>query len=121
MGRSNLPGRRKVVDLDSLCRGQRRGRRTRSVDRDVLRRLPPVGAVLEHEVLVDSVQVRGRAAVLRAVRTALEEARSGLRRGQALAIDPGVLARRSRAILEGERMGLRPVINATGILLHTGL
>jgi len=87
----------------------------------VLRRLPPVGTVLEHEVLVDSVQSRGRATVLRAVRAALEEARSGVRQGQALSIDPASLARRSRAILEDERMALRPVINATGILLHTGL
>ena len=91
------------------------------MDRDVLRRLPPVGTVLEHEVLIDSVQARGRAAVLRAVRTALEEARSSLRQAQELSIDPASLARRARAILEHDRMTLRPVINATGILLHTGL
>jgi L-seryl-tRNA(Ser) seleniumtransferase len=92
------------------------------VDRDVLRRLPPVGAVLEHEVLGDSIQSRGRTPVLRAVRAALEEARSGLRQGRVLSIDPAGLARRSRAILEhDERMAIRPVINATGIVLHTGL
>ncbi len=62
----------------------------------------------------------GRASVLRAVRTALEEARSGIRLGQALSIDPASLAQRARAILDDERMTLRPVINATGILLHTG-
>jgi L-seryl-tRNA(Ser) seleniumtransferase len=101
--------------------GNGRGRGANFVDRDVLRRLPPVGAVLEHEVLVDSVRVRGRVAVLRSVRTALEEARAALRRGQSLATDPGSLARRSRVILDGERMALRRVINATGILLHTGL
>jgi len=91
------------------------------VDRDALRRLPPVGAVLEHDSLVESLRARGRVAVLRAVRTALEEARCGLRRGLALLADPASLARRSREILDGERASLRPVINATGVLLHTGL
>ena len=91
------------------------------MDRDVRRRLPPVGAVLEHQALVDSIQARGRVAVLRAVRNALEETRTSLRQGHASAIDPASLACRSRAILEDDRMSLRPVINATGILLHTGL
>jgi L-seryl-tRNA(Ser) seleniumtransferase len=91
------------------------------VDRDALRRLPPVGAVLEHEFLVDAVGARGRSAVLRAVRAALEEARCALRDGMEPAADPASLARRSRAILEGEHTTLRPVINATGVLLHTGL
>jgi L-seryl-tRNA(Ser) seleniumtransferase len=91
------------------------------VDRESLRRLPPVGTVLEHEVLVDSVQSKGRASALWAVRTALEEARSGIRLGHSLPTDPASLARRALAILDDERMTLRPVINATGILLHTGL
>jgi L-seryl-tRNA(Ser) seleniumtransferase len=91
------------------------------VDQDALRRLPPVKAVLEHDVLVEAVRERGRAAVLRAVRTALEQARWGLRQGIDLSGDAGSLARRSREILECERATLRPVLNATGILLHTGL
>jgi L-seryl-tRNA(Ser) seleniumtransferase len=83
--------------------------------------LPPVGAVLGHELLVGALGVRGRAAVLRAVRAALEEARCGLREGLAFAADAESLARRCHEILEGERESLRPVINATGVLLHTGL
>ena len=35
--------------------------------------------------------------------------------------DPASLANRSREILDSRRPSLRPVINATGILLHTGL
>ena len=53
-----------------------------AVDHDACRQLPPVGAVLEHELLVSSLQVRGRVAVLRAVRAALEEARSALLLGR---------------------------------------
>ncbi len=91
------------------------------MDHEALRRLPPVSAVLEHECLASSVRARGRAAVLRAVRTALEEARSELRGGGELSPDSDTLASRSLEILEGERASLRPVINATGVLLHTGL
>ena len=91
------------------------------MDRDALRRLPPVGAVLEHEALVESVRTRGRVAVLRAVRVALEEARTRLHGGGEASPDPASLASRSLEILEGERASLRPVINATGVLLHTGL
>ena len=91
------------------------------MDRDAFRQLPPVGAVLEHELLVSSLRARGRVAVLGAVRAALEEARSALRAGTTAAADPASLANRSREILESRRPSLRPVINATGVLLHTGL
>ena len=45
----------------------------------------------------------------------------GCETGQPAAVDASSLARRAAAILEGARPLLRPVINATGILLHTGL
>jgi L-seryl-tRNA(Ser) seleniumtransferase len=93
----------------------------RTVDRDAFRQLPPVNAVLEHQLLVSSLHARGRVAVLGAVRAALEEARSALRSGTTAAADPESLANRSRQILENRRPSLRPVINATGTLLHTGL
>jgi L-seryl-tRNA(Ser) seleniumtransferase len=91
------------------------------VDRDVCRQLPPVGAVLGHELLVPSLNARGRFAVLLAVRAAIEEARTALRAGRLVIADPQTLASRSREILESQRPSLRPVINATGVLLHTGL
>ncbi len=50
------------------------------MERDAFRRLPAVTAVLESESLVSAVQEVGRAAVVRTVRRALEEARSGLRK-----------------------------------------
>jgi L-seryl-tRNA(Ser) seleniumtransferase len=91
------------------------------VDHDLFRRLPPVGAVLEHDVLAEAIRAHGRAAVLRAVRAALDEARAHLRLGTSLSADAASLARRSQEILQRERAALRPVLNATGILLHTGL
>jgi L-seryl-tRNA(Ser) seleniumtransferase len=91
------------------------------VDRDALRELPAVSVVLGHEILAEQVKVRGREAALRAVRAAIQEVRSSLQQGRSLATDAESLAERSREILERERPALRPVINATGILLHTGL
>jgi L-seryl-tRNA(Ser) seleniumtransferase len=83
--------------------------------------LPPVSAVLEHELLAESVRERGRIAVRRAVRTALEELRRGIREGRDHPADTASVAQRSQEILESDRAALRPVINATGVLLHTGL
>ena len=91
------------------------------IDRDAFRGLPAVGALIEHEVLACAVRTRGRAAVVRAVRAAIEEAREGLRAGRRIAADLLSLAGRSIQILERERVSIRPVINATGVLLHTGL
>ncbi len=91
------------------------------IDRDAFRGLPAVGALIEHEVLECAVRTRGRAAVVRAVRAAIEEAREGLRAGRRIAGDLQSLAGRSIQILERERASIRPVINATGVLLHTGL
>jgi L-seryl-tRNA(Ser) seleniumtransferase len=59
--------------------------------------------------------------VVRAVRSALDEARQALRSGATAAVDPASLAERSLQILNADRMWVRPVINATGVLLHTGL
>ncbi len=86
-----------------------------------LRQLPPVNAVLEHEELASAWQLRGRDAVVRAVRAAIGEARLSLQHGLCTVVDVPSLARRAREIVQDARPLLRPVINATGILLHTGL
>jgi L-seryl-tRNA(Ser) seleniumtransferase len=91
------------------------------VDDHPLRRLPPVNAVLDRPDLVERQSALGREATLRAVRAALDEARGALARGDEIAIDPDSLARRALAILAGERPRLRRVLNASGVLLHTGL
>jgi L-seryl-tRNA(Ser) seleniumtransferase len=91
------------------------------VEDDARRGLPPVNAVLDHEILADPMRSRGRAAVRRAVRQVLEELRRGSREGRTIRADPAIVARRASEILAAERAVLRPVINATGVLLHTGL
>ncbi len=88
---------------------------------DGRRRLPPVDAILNHESLTEPLRQRGRLVVRRAVRTVLEDLRKGFREGGTEPVDPGTIAGRAREVLERERPSLRAVINATGVLLHTGL
>jgi L-seryl-tRNA(Ser) seleniumtransferase len=91
------------------------------VTREALRQLPPVNSVLQQRELDPVRTACSREVLLRAVRTALSEARLSLQNDQVVAVDPSVLAMRAREILQSARTSLRPVINATGILLHTGL
>jgi L-seryl-tRNA(Ser) seleniumtransferase len=85
------------------------------------RDLPPVHVVIERPELAEARERLGREAALRAVRTALGEAREKIVRGENGFADPATITRRALAILEADGPVLRPVINASGVLLHTGL
>jgi L-seryl-tRNA(Ser) seleniumtransferase len=87
------------------------------------RDLPPVHAVAAHPELASLGERLGHEAVVRAVRAVLEDARDRILRGEfdGAAVDIGSLARRAAEFLRNDRPGLRPVLNATGVLLHTGL
>ena len=56
-----------------------------------------------------------------AVRSAIDEARRDLGAGREVAVDMDSLARGAAKLLMADRPSLRRVLNATGILLHTGL
>src|SRR5262249_49321559 len=96
-------------------------KRVPDVAEDSRRRLPAVGSVLTHELLAESLHRRGRLAVRRAVRSAIEELRQDLETGQPASADPLAIAQRSIERLETDQTSLREVINATGVILHTGL
>ena len=86
-----------------------------------LRALPQVHRLLElgqgHELMAHP-----HGAVVAALRQALDEARAALRRGEGGPVLPGTLLDRAHALLRaGQGPGLRRVINATGIVLHTSL
>ncbi|MFO0953872.1 MAG: L-seryl-tRNA(Sec) selenium transferase [Isosphaeraceae bacterium] len=85
------------------------------------RDLPGVLVVLQRPEL-DEVRGRhGRDTMVDAVRRAIDDARSKILRGERVSTDPSDLARAAARRLGDDRAGLRPVLNATGILLHTGL
>ncbi|HEY2505899.1 MAG TPA: L-seryl-tRNA(Sec) selenium transferase [Streptosporangiaceae bacterium] len=81
---------------------------------DVRRLTPRTDAVLADPRLVEAQQRLGRALVLAAVRSALDSARTG-------AIEPAEVADVAFVSLPRVAATLTPVINATGVLLHTNL
>ncbi len=86
------------------------------------RRLPPVHAVVDQPELVAWIARSGRDAVVGAARLVLTDVRARLGLGDDPAVDSATLAGRTAAILAAAaRPVLRPVLNATGILLNTGL
>jgi L-seryl-tRNA(Ser) seleniumtransferase len=88
------------------------------------RQLPPVAAVLESPAVKALEPAHGHAAVADAVRAELDALRDRLRAGEspdgALGVD-AIVARVSARVEAGSAPMLRPVINATGIVLHTNL
>lgn len=81
---------------------------------DPRRRIPRTDVVLADERLVAAVGTLGRDAVKEAVNAAQERAR----RGQ---IAPDDVADEAVRALPGALTSLRPVLNATGVIVHTNL
>ncbi len=88
-----------------------------------LRALPQVQRLLEHEDAQAPIASTSRPAMTAALRRVLADARDALRHGTATAAPdaPALIRRATETLGEAERPGLRAVINATGIVLHTNL
>ncbi len=84
---------------------------------DALRALPSVHQVLEQVEAQALINVHGRALVLFAVQRALDEERQG----GTIAQPAARMARIDTLVRELRQPRLRPVINATGVVLHTNL
>jgi L-seryl-tRNA(Ser) seleniumtransferase len=90
----------------------------------MLRNLPSVAELLETLSLKPLVDRVSHNVVVDGVRSFLDDLREDLRNAseEGSLPDAAELAERiARRILQGEQSSLKPVINATGILLHTGL
>jgi L-seryl-tRNA(Ser) seleniumtransferase len=85
------------------------------------RKLPSVDALLRLPPLEELITLHGAEAVTAAVRQAVEIARGQIRTGEG-APQPdawsGIIA---QILAERERPTLRPLINATGVIVHTNL
>ncbi len=85
---------------------------------DPRRGIPSVGALLELTELRALAEANPRNLVVNAVRDVLDE----VRRGEAApATDGEWVARVAAAVSVARRPSLRPVLNATGVVLHTNL
>ena len=87
-----------------------------------LRNLPKADVIMDLPILQPFLASAGRKTALEAVRKAVDEMRQDILSGDDPDIRPEAAAARASRILEKEdRPSLRPVINATGIILHTNL
>ena len=87
-----------------------------------LRHLPSVDKVLHTEIAQNLVALYGRPVVTHAVRRVLASLRTGLEKKNNMDLSADFAAEGARSIIEAIcRPSLRPVINATGIVLHTNL
>jgi L-seryl-tRNA(Ser) seleniumtransferase len=93
---------------------------------DLYRKLPSVDELLRRPDLAEAVAREGHVAVADAARAVLERVRTDISRPDA---DPQALAAAIPGIVDSVRrelqlsvaFSLRPVINATGVILHTNL
>ncbi|MDQ0378821.1 L-seryl-tRNA(Sec) selenium transferase [Amycolatopsis thermophila] len=81
---------------------------------DPRRRVPRTDVLLAHPRLADAERVLGRALVKAAVIAAQDRARAG-------EIEPEEVAEHAIAALPPTATSLRPVVNATGVVVHTNL
>ncbi|RMF73531.1 MAG: L-seryl-tRNA(Sec) selenium transferase, partial [Planctomycetota bacterium] len=87
-----------------------------------LRRLPSVDSLLQHPTIAPLADEFPHAELVRGIRQTLDGRRRALRSGRDVDIDERSLALDIRQLLYARsRPHLRRVINATGIVLHTGL
>lgn len=85
---------------------------------DRLRRLPAVGALLKDPALHSLQDAHGRPLVTRAVRQAVQAARRTIMEGREATVHLGEVEAQLQSL---QTPSLRPVINATGVVLHTNL
>ncbi len=86
-----------------------------------MRALPAVTALLEHPSAAPLLECRSRDVVVAAMRRALDAARAEVTAGAAAPAAEAIVARAASDLARADRPGLRRVVNATGIVLHTGL
>src|SRR5256714_10661580 len=88
--------------------------------REDLRKIPSVDALLRTDAGTKGSEQFGRPLVKLAINRVLDEVRASVDRGDEPPEDDVILARAVR-LAAMNWYGLSPVINATGVLLHTGL
>jgi L-seryl-tRNA(Ser) seleniumtransferase len=85
------------------------------------RRLPSVDRVLAEEAMKAAAAELGTSAATEAVRAELEQRRASVRNGGADVSTPSIAEAAAERAYASLRASLRPVINATGVIIHTNL
>jgi L-seryl-tRNA(Ser) seleniumtransferase len=86
------------------------------------RQLPSVARLLELPPLIQARERHHHDTIAAATRAEVESLRTRLAAGEAVSLDPNAVAERIVAKLDADALpAIRPVINATGVVLHTNL
>jgi L-seryl-tRNA(Ser) seleniumtransferase len=85
------------------------------------RRLPSVDRVLAEEAMKAAAAELGTSAATEAVRAELEQRRASVRNGGTDVSTPSIAEAAAERAYASLRASLRPVINATGVIIHTNL
>lgn len=89
---------------------------------DRLRALPAVDTLINHPQARALIELYGRDPALDALRAVLEGARQRIRAGESAVLDADALIEQAQIDLyHAFQPTLRPVINATGVVIHTNL
>jgi L-seryl-tRNA(Ser) seleniumtransferase len=92
-----------------------------SVTQPVLRAIPSVDFLLQSDGGLRLVEIYGHSLTLQAIRETLAQVRDGLSAAGSVPPTDAILAGAESRLAEWTRPGLGPVINATGVILHTNL
>ena len=89
---------------------------------ELLRKIPKVDALLAHPGAQPLIAEAGREFFLACLREATDDLRDRLRAGETLPVDEAaLLARTAERVAAKNAPKLRRAVNATGVILHTGL
>ena len=86
-----------------------------------LRSLPAVEKLLQTEAVQSYIENYGRSLVVNAIRESLEQIRKTNEQSQVIPSTPEILNQTKTILEEWVEPSLVPVINATGVILHTNL
>jgi L-seryl-tRNA(Ser) seleniumtransferase len=86
-----------------------------------LRKLPSVDKLLQEDAVAGLVEQYGRELTLDALRVALDDARQAILGGEPAPEAGPLIATVARRLTANVRPSLYPVINATGVIIHTNL
>ncbi|HVB23321.1 MAG TPA: L-seryl-tRNA(Sec) selenium transferase [Ktedonobacteraceae bacterium] len=92
-----------------------------SVDNNQLQLLPSIDELLQTAAGLRLISLFSRSLTLRALRASLAQARLDIREGAPCPSSEELLLHAERALLQEQRPHLRPVINATGVIINTNL
>ena len=93
----------------------------RDVSQAQLRKLPSVDSLLQTDTIADLIERHGRGLTLGALRAALDDARQAIVSGDPAPNSETLIVDTVRRLEAEVRPSLYPVINATGVIIHTNL